>query len=70
MANLYDLNEDRMSQEVSAFIYLENARSNIYNDECTPKRYYPKNLWFDMTNCLTILPIMYPTVFFLLFRSK
>ena len=59
-----------MIQEVSACADLENGRSNIYHDNYTPKGYYPKNLWFDMTNCLTILPIMYPTVFFLLFRSK
>ena len=64
MVNLYDLNEERMSQEVSACTYLENFRSNIYNDKCTKKRYYSKFLWFDMTNCLTILAIMYRTVFF------
>ena len=64
LVNLYDLNEDRMSQEVSACTYLENLRSNIYNDKCTPKGYYSKNLWFDMTNCWTIVSIMYSTLFF------
>ena len=53
-----------MSQTVSAFTYLENVRSNIYDDKCTPKGYYPQKLWFDMTNGLTILSIMYPIVFF------
>ena len=32
MVNLYDLNEERMSQEVSACTCLENVRSNIYNN--------------------------------------
>ena len=64
MVIFYDLNEDWMSQEISTFTYLENVRSNIYNNNCTPKGYYPKNLWFDVTNSLTILSIMYPTVFF------
>ena len=37
MASLHDLNENRMSQEVSAFTYSENIRLNIYNDKYTPK---------------------------------
>ena len=64
MVNLYDLNEEQMIQKISAYTYLGNVRSNIYNDKCTSKGYYSKYLWFDVTNCLIILSIMYPTVFF------
>ena len=71
LAHLYDLNEEQLSQELSASTQLDNIRSNIYNKSCTPsKKYYSKALWFDMTNCLTILSIMYLTLFLLLFRIK
>ena len=65
LVHLYDLDEDKLSQAVSFTTQLENIRSNIYNITCTPsKTYYSKVLWFDMTNCLTILSIMYPTLSF------
>ena len=44
MANLYNFNKYRMSKAISVFTYLKNVRSNICNDKCTPKGYYPKNL--------------------------
>ena len=71
MANLYDLNEDRMSQEVSAFTYLENVRSNMNNDKCTPKEYYSKHLWFTVTTFFNNdINHVFNCVLLLLFRSK
>ena len=67
MANLNDLNEEQRSQEISTFYYFQNARSNMYNKSCTNISYHAKSLWFDMTNLLTILSFMYPTVWFIVF---
>tara|TARA_B100000780_G_scaffold139872_1_gene97949 strand:- start:264 stop:737 length:474 start_codon:yes stop_codon:yes gene_type:complete len=65
LVHLNDLDEDQLSQSVSFTTQLENIRSNIFNESFTPKKnYYNKALWFDMSNCLTILSIMYPTLSF------
>ena len=65
LVRLNDLDEDQLSQSVSFTTQLQNIRSNIFDESFTPKKiYYNKDLWFDMSNCLTILSIMYPTLSF------